>query len=111
MLGTMRNLITASMGRSRLGGGGVKCTTDLAPASFFCYRGARSLEADVKYGTAVTPLPSLTAREEVMRRTSAPATAMRVGTGRRDFGGEVWRCRGGRGPPGGGSAAELAASV
>jgi hypothetical protein len=53
----MRNLITASMSRSGLAGGGVKSTTDLAPASFFCYRGARSLEADAKYGMAMTPLP------------------------------------------------------
>ena len=58
MSAVLRNLITALMGRSGLGGGGAKSTTNLAPASFFCYRGARSLEADVKYGTVTTSSPS-----------------------------------------------------
>ena len=52
MSGAPRNSITALMGRSGLGGGGAKSTTDLAPASFFRYRGARRLKADAKYGTA-----------------------------------------------------------
>jgi hypothetical protein len=59
----MRNSTTASMGKSGLGGGEVKSTTELPPlpplASFFCYRGARSLEADTKYDTAAMPSPSL----------------------------------------------------
>ena len=56
MSGALRN----STGRSGLGGGGVKSTTDLAAASFFRWghRGARSLEAGAKNGTAVTPSPS-----------------------------------------------------
>lgn len=60
MSGALRNSITASMGRSVLGGGGAKSTTDLAAASFFrCgHRGASSLEAGVKYGTATMPSPS-----------------------------------------------------
>ena len=60
MSGAPRNSITALMGRSGLGGGGAKSTTDLAPASFFCYRGVRSLVADVKYGTVATSSPSPT---------------------------------------------------
>ena len=58
MSGAPRNSITALMGRSGLGGGGAKSTTDLAPTSFFCYRGARSLEVDVMYGTVATSSPS-----------------------------------------------------
>jgi hypothetical protein len=46
------------MGKSGLGDGKVKSTTELplSPlASFFRYRDARSLEADTKYDTAATP--------------------------------------------------------
>lgn len=59
MSGELRNSTTASMGRSGLGGGGAKSTTDLAAESFFRWghRGARSLEAGTKYGTAATPSP------------------------------------------------------
>jgi hypothetical protein len=49
MSGALRNSITAWMGRSGLRGGGAKSTTNLAPVSFFRYRGARSLEAGAKY--------------------------------------------------------------
>jgi hypothetical protein len=35
MLGTLRNSITALIGRLGLGGGGAKSTTDLAAAIFF----------------------------------------------------------------------------
>ena len=64
MLGVLRNLITASMGRSGLGGGGAWSTTALAAVSFFRWghRGTRSLEAGAKYNTATTPSPSLAAR-------------------------------------------------
>jgi hypothetical protein len=50
MSGVLRNSITAWMGRLKLRGGGAKSTMDLAPMSFFRYRGARSLEAGAKYG-------------------------------------------------------------
>jgi hypothetical protein len=57
MSGALRNSITASMGRSGLGDGGAKITTDLAAASFFRWghRGARSLEAGAKYGMVMMP--------------------------------------------------------
>jgi hypothetical protein len=60
MSGALRNSITASMGRSVLGGDRAKSTTDLAAAIFFRWghRGARSLEAGAKHGTAATPSPS-----------------------------------------------------
>ena len=56
----LRNSITASTGRSGLGGGGEKNTACLAAASFFRWgqRGARSLETGTKYGTAAPPSPS-----------------------------------------------------
>ena len=56
----LRNSITASTGRSGLGGGGEKNTACLAAASFFRWgqRGARSLETGTKYGTAAAPWPS-----------------------------------------------------
>ena len=56
----LRNSITASTGRSGLGGGGENSTAYLAAASFFRWghRGARSLETGTKYGTAAAPWPS-----------------------------------------------------
>jgi hypothetical protein len=57
MSGTLRNLITALMGKSRLGGAGAKSTTALAATSFFRWghHGAWSLHASVKYGTNTMP--------------------------------------------------------
>jgi hypothetical protein len=61
MSSALSNSIPASMGRSGLGGGRDKSTTGLAAVSFFRWghRGARSLNASVKYGTAATPSRSL----------------------------------------------------
>lgn len=52
--------MTASTGRSELGGGGGKSTVHLAAASFFRWghRGARSLETGTKYGAAIAPSPA-----------------------------------------------------
>jgi hypothetical protein len=56
MSGVLRNLITALMARSGLGGGGAKSTTDLVAACFFAGApGRRSLEACAKYSMAMTP--------------------------------------------------------
>jgi hypothetical protein len=54
----LRNSITASMGKSGLRDSRAKSTTELAPASFLRYWGARSLEASVMYGTAMMHSPS-----------------------------------------------------
>jgi hypothetical protein len=53
------------MGKSGLGGGEVKSTTELPPfppsRELLLLPGARSLEADTKYDTAAMPSPSLAA--------------------------------------------------
>jgi hypothetical protein len=53
----LRNLITALMGKSGLGGAGAKSTTTLAAMSFFRreHHGAWSLHTSVKYGTDTMP--------------------------------------------------------
>jgi hypothetical protein len=58
MSGVLRNLITASMCRSELGGNGAKSTT--WPYASFRYRDARSLKANAKYVMDVMPLMSPT---------------------------------------------------
>lgn len=77
MSGALRN----SMGRSVLGGDRAKSTTDLAAATFFRWghRGARSLEAGAKHGTAATPSPS----PEAGRGDEKDAGAGDEGGGRR----------------------------
>jgi hypothetical protein len=100
MSSTLRNSITASMGRSELGGGGVKSTSDLAPCELLPLPrreepwGGR----EVRHNMAATPSP-LQLQEEVTRRMPAPAAAMRAEVGgRRDSNGGAWRRGGGRGP-------------
>jgi len=94
MSSALRNSITSSMGRSRLGGGGAKSTMGLAAASFFHW-GTEACRASMRARSTAQPQRprGLRLQEEVTRRTLAPT--MRAGvSGRSGSSGAAWH-RGG----------------
>ena len=91
------------MGRSGLGDGGAKSTTDLAPRTLLSLPGCEEPRDQREYGTAATPSSSPAARGGDEEGASA---CNGDEGGRRDSSGGAWRHGGGRGPRGGGSGAE-----